>query len=129
VAITFHPKAGTVLICDFNTGFREPEMVKARPVIVVSPNHAHYSELYTVVPMSTTPPRIVRPYHYKFASNPVPYETDEVWAKCDMVVTVARHRLDRIKVKRGKYEIGHLSAEELEAIRHCLRYVIGIPAP
>ena len=35
--ITFHPHPGTVLICDFFTGFQPPEMVKRRHVVVVSP--------------------------------------------------------------------------------------------
>ena len=34
--ITFHPSPGTVLICDFTTGFQPPEMVKRRHVVVVS---------------------------------------------------------------------------------------------
>ena len=32
-----HPPAGTILICDFETDFKLPEMVKIRPVVVVSP--------------------------------------------------------------------------------------------
>jgi hypothetical protein len=26
--LTFHPKPGTIVICDYSTGFRPPEMVK-----------------------------------------------------------------------------------------------------
>jgi uncharacterized protein YifN (PemK superfamily) len=37
MAITFHPEPRMVLVCDFTTGFKEPEMVKVRPVIVLSP--------------------------------------------------------------------------------------------
>ena len=51
--ITFHPKPGHVLICDFNTGFRPPEMVKKRPVVVISESR---QQLVTVVPLSTTEP-------------------------------------------------------------------------
>jgi uncharacterized protein YifN (PemK superfamily) len=32
MAIKEHPPIGTVLICDFQTDFRLPEMVKVRPV-------------------------------------------------------------------------------------------------
>jgi len=31
MAIAAHPKIGTILHCDFNAGFKEPEMVKRRP--------------------------------------------------------------------------------------------------
>ena len=114
-------------MCDFSEGFRVPEIIKVRPVIVVSPHHMHHSELYTVVPMSTTAPHIVRACHYKFQENPLP--TDDatpVWAKCDMVMTVARHRLDRVKVGKRKYLTCHVKEEELAAVRQCLRYVLGI---
>lgn len=37
MALRFHPKPGTILMCDFDTGFQVPEMVKKRPVIVLSP--------------------------------------------------------------------------------------------
>ena len=54
MAINFHPRLGQVLYCDFKTGFRPPEMVKARPVVVLSRNH---HELCTVVPLSGTEPK------------------------------------------------------------------------
>ncbi|MGH9958192.1 MAG: type II toxin-antitoxin system PemK/MazF family toxin [Pyrinomonadaceae bacterium] len=62
--IIFHPKAGAVLMCDFN-GFRKPEMIKTRPVVIVSPNHLNRHGLYSVVPLSTTAPNRIEPYHYK----------------------------------------------------------------
>ena len=40
MAITFHPKPGQILMCDFTYGFREPEMIKNRPVIVLTPSMA-----------------------------------------------------------------------------------------
>ena len=35
--LPFQPKPGMLLMCDFDTGFRPPEMVKVRPVVVISP--------------------------------------------------------------------------------------------
>lgn len=32
-AVTFLPTEGTVLVCDFSTGFRLPEMIERRPCI------------------------------------------------------------------------------------------------
>jgi mRNA interferase MazF len=29
--LKFHPEPGTILICDYTTGFIAPEMVKRRP--------------------------------------------------------------------------------------------------
>ncbi len=126
--ITFYPKAGTVLLCDFSKGFKPPEITKLRPVVVVSPHHMHHAELYTVVPLSGTAPHVTRECHYKFAENPILTNIgQETWAKCDLVVTVARERLDRFKLSRGKYAVYHVAEEELAAIRSCLKYVLGIP--
>lgn len=126
MALTFHPKAGVVVMCDFS-GFVAPEMVKTRPVIVVSPNHLERPGLHTVVPMSTTDPEKMQPYHLKLAKNPMPDTTGPVWVKCDMVVTVRHARLDRIKTGRGHYMTTAISADELKAIRECLKYALGIP--
>jgi uncharacterized protein YifN (PemK superfamily) len=35
--LKFHPEPGTILICDYSTGFKKPEMVKKRPVVTISP--------------------------------------------------------------------------------------------
>lgn len=126
MAITFHPKSGLVLICDY-AGFVAPEMVKKRPVVVVSPDHLERAGLHTVVPMSTTAPTRIHPYHLKLDRNPVPGMSGDVWVKCDMVATVRNDRLDRIKLgRRGPYVTTEVTPEELEAIRTCLRYALGI---
>ena len=59
MALTFHPKPGTILMCDFSAGFKAPEMVKVRPVIVVSPKRKHCSGLCTVVAISTVTPTTI----------------------------------------------------------------------
>lgn len=103
------PKAGQVLVCDFR-GYIRPEMVKVRPVVIVSPNHLRHPGLVTVVPLSTTAPDAVQPYHYRLANNPIPGDAaTELWAKCDMAATVCLERLDRRKIGRGRYRMGYVS--------------------
>ena len=68
--LQYHPKTGTIVICDYNSGFVPPEMVKRRPAIVVFPQFKKRSGLCTIVPFSTTPPTPVMPYHYKLNLNP-----------------------------------------------------------
>lgn len=123
--LTFRPKAGTILMCDFR-GYVLPEMIKVRPVVIVSADHLKRRDLYTVVPLSTTAPVHVQPYHYRFSENRTPFDADESWAKCDMLATVSSDRLDRIKVSRGKYVSPSISYEELTAIRICIKYVLSI---
>lgn len=114
-------------MCDFSKGFQPPEIGKVRPVVIVSPHHQHHSELYTVVPLSTTAPLMIRPCHFRFDGNPIArYDGKEIWAKCDLVVTISRTRLDRFKLSRGKYTAYSVTELELKSIRECLKYVLGI---
>jgi uncharacterized protein YifN (PemK superfamily) len=116
-----------VLICDF-AGFQAPEMVKVRPVVVVSPNHLVRPGLVTVVPLSTTPPHLIQTYHYRLEGSPIPgHVVEEVWAKCDMICTVSVRRIDRVKVARGNYVVGHISMDRVNAIRIAAGASFGLP--
>ena len=123
--IQFYPKAGMVLMCDFD-GYRVPEIVKNRPVVVVSPTRLTRHGLTTVVPLSTTAPSPVQPYHYILEGNPIPGNARLAWAKCDLVATVRYERLDRIRVDRGTYQVGRVSMDQVRAIRNCVAISIGI---
>lgn len=118
---SFYPKPGHVLICDFERGFVAPEMVKARPVVVVSKSELPSRRLCTVVPLSTTAPHDEFDWHVLLAQNPLP-ETlgyKPIWAKCDMVYSVSFDRLDKPHRKtRGKreYFTTKLSPPDLDAI-------------
>jgi uncharacterized protein YifN (PemK superfamily) len=124
--ITFRPKPGQVLYCDF-TGYIAPEIIKTRPVVIISPAHLARPSLVTVVPLSTTAPSPVEGHHYKLTGNPIPGSTaGEVWAKCDLVATVCFDRLDRIKISRGLYQTGNISMEQVKAIRRAGLIALGI---
>ena len=95
MAIQFHPEQGTILLCDFK-GFIEPEMLKRRPVVVISPRLRHRGNLCTVLPMSTTEPRKIEAYHYRLhtiPTLPAPYTSAVHWVKADMIYTVSFERL------------------------------------
>jgi len=105
VAIEFHPKVGSILVCDFTAGFKEPEMVKRRPVVVLSPPISRRPKLCTVVALSTEPPHVVLPFHCELQMKlPPPWEQGPNWIKGDMVYSVGFHRLDLIRL--GRDEIG-----------------------
>ncbi|MFK5216451.1 type II toxin-antitoxin system PemK/MazF family toxin [Glaesserella parasuis] len=59
MALKYQPKEKAVVMCDFS-GFIAPEMVKTRPVVVIS-KHKKNSELVTIVPLSTTKPEPLGP--------------------------------------------------------------------
>jgi mRNA interferase MazF len=132
LGIKFHPKIGTILKCDFDSGFKVPEMVKRRPVVVVSPQIAQRASLCTVVAISTERPNIKLPYHYLLEVDlPPPYEEGPNWIKGDMVYSVSFNRLDLFRSGRdgsGKrvYESPIVTQEQLREIRKCMLCALGL---
>lgn len=134
MALKFHPKLGTVLICDFSRGFKSPEMVKKRPVIVISPKLKRRTNLLTVVPLSTMPPSPVQEYHCELAFVPPlpgPFDSASMWVKADMLYTVSFDRLHLIATGRDqhgrrKYLTRKISDADMEAVRKCVLNGIGL---
>ncbi|WP_226783188.1 type II toxin-antitoxin system PemK/MazF family toxin [Oceaniglobus trochenteri] len=127
LAIGFHPRAGQILVCDFE-GFVEPEMVKVRPVMVISPRLPYRSFIVTIVPISLTAPTHCEPYVVQLSKNYHPKECDTLpcWAKCDMVMNVARSRLDGFKVDRRKYLTPTADAEDLRRVKLGVIHGLGM---
>jgi mRNA interferase MazF len=98
MAITFHPEPRMVLMCNFDSGFKPPEMVKVRPVIILSPRR-HNRETCIVVPLSSTRPDPIEVYHHMLdpLSLPKRLRDANTWVKGNMVTTIAVHRLDRVR--------------------------------
>lgn len=100
--IHFNPVPGSLLRCDFTlySNPREPEMTKARPVIVLArPSNG----LCIAVPVSTVCPRDLKPWHREMDHAGWPANLrNQCWAKCDILVTVADWRLDRY-YRRDQY--------------------------
>ena len=126
MTLEFHPNLGTILICDFATGFHPPEMVKKRPVVVVSSRDRVNGEVLTVIPLSTAKPAIIHPWHCGIDTSMMPphFREKETWAKCDMIITVACWRLDRMREKvEGKrvYSAPVINSEDLTAIQQGIK--------
>jgi mRNA interferase MazF len=119
------PPAGTILISDFNAGFKAPEMVKTRPVIVISPKMQGRPFLCTVIALSTTPPEPRMPFHAEISVMPrlpAPWAAESVWIKGDMVYAAAFHRLDFIRTGknldgRRNYYVTTVTNEQLRLAR------------
>jgi len=75
--ITFHPSPGTVLICDFATGFQPPEMVKRR----------HCSGLCPGVSLGIAEPNPVEAFHHMIPVSRYSFFRPDidVRAKADML--------------------------------------------
>ena len=118
-----------VLMCDFS-GSIPPEIGKTRPVVIVTPPHVRRRELATAVPLSTKPPQIAYAYHHRVISSAYPGAAKEVWAKCDLVMSVSYARLHKIRLPSGEYVIGYVSYQDLMSICYGVNAYFGIdPAP
>ena len=135
MSLSFYPNQGMFLICDFRTGFVPPEMVKKRPVVVVSPRFRKGTNLCTVVPLSRTPPKIVKAYHHELDPTSHPdycrgLTLPPVWAKCDMVTTVSIDRLDRYRLKalhtNRQYVAHTIENADLQAIQAGILNALGL---
>ena len=128
--LQFRPSPGTVWMCDFDTGFKAPEMVKVRPVVVISPQAGRGSGLCTVVPLSATKPIPEEPFHHRMDPSSLPgkFAQKETWAKCDLLYTVSLARLSRA-TKRGQAATFRVLDEDLDAIRQCVKIALGLDTP
>lgn len=133
MGLDFHPQQGAIVICDFK-GLQEPEMVKRRPVVVISPRFRRRGKLCTIVPLSTTPPSEIANYHYKLLLDPpLPPPNDKpfCWVKADMIYTVSFDRLMlpfEGKDNSGKriYDQRVLSDDDFRIIQKCLLHGVGL---
>lgn len=125
--LNFHPRPGALLMCDFS-GFQVPEMIKVRPVVVISPRRRRRSSgLCTVVPLSTKAPNPVEPFHHRMDPRSVPVELgpEQSWAKCDMLYTVSLKRLSRVKGPAGRHLTPQVLPEDLDAVREGVLKALG----
>jgi uncharacterized protein YifN (PemK superfamily) len=125
--IQFIPDPGTVLICDYTTGFVPPEMVKPRRVVVISPKFLNNRGICTVVPLSTSAPDPELPIHVRFEAGSYAFLSRDVacWAKCDLQAAVALKRLDRLRLG-SHFHAPRISREDLQRIREAVLYMIGM---
>lgn len=133
MTVVRHPVPGTIVRVDLNEGFREPEMRKRRPAIVLSPPIPARPRLCTIVPLSTTAPNPQLGHHMEVEFNPPlpwPYESPKMWVKADIVLTVAFHRLRLLfsdwQDGQRVYDIRVLEPHVLNKVRSCVRAGLGL---
>lgn len=135
MTVKFHPQKGTIVRVDLGHGFRAPEMIKRRPAIVVSDELPDRPNLCTIVPLSTTEPRNIHPHHHVIALDPrlpPPYTDRLMWVKCDMVLTVAFHRLRYLSPGKDPetgqriYDIRQVSDDDFTKIQRGIKAALSI---
>ncbi len=116
-------------MCDYRTGFVPPEMVKRRPVVVVSPTSGRRLGPYVVVPLSTTAPRVVELFHVRIPAGRYLFfrSSLDVWAKCDVLAAVAPVRLDRLR-SNGRWSAPKIDSGDLRSIQRGVLHALGLSA-
>jgi mRNA interferase MazF len=131
--LSYYPNIGEIVLCDYK-GFVEPEMVKTRPVVVMSPRLRRRGNLIGVVPLSTTAPSPAEAYHCLIELDnplPSPFDNPVMWAKCDMYSVVSMHRLDRFKEAKQRHggarqwRVGKANASQIMALKKAVLCGIG----
>jgi len=132
MALVYHPTTGTIVICDYN-GLEEPEMVKRRLSVVISPDDGRYG-LCTLVPLSTTEPDDIKPYHHRIEWDipfPAPYASPFHWVKGDMIYTMSFSRLSfpfdgKDDKNKRKHVVRRLTDTQLKTVRECVLNAIDL---
>ena len=135
MALKFPPSPGSILRCDFRA-FKEPEMTKTRPVIVLSPKIKDaIRTTFLVVPLSSKEPNPIYRYHLKviLPGKTLPEGLSrECWLKGDMVYSLSLNRMDLFHFERDKitgkrsYYSDRFTGEELFNIRKAIMHAIGL---
>ena len=123
--ITFVPRRGIMLVCNFDMGRVAPEMTKKRRVLVVSPRSYNRGHRCVVVPFSATKPHTVQAPHVFFAAHSYKVLTKDVWAICECLTSVSCDRLDRV-LHGGGYIAEEISAADLARVEAGMRHALGL---
>lgn len=132
--LEYHPKPGTVVKCNYGKGgFIDPEMIKNRLAIVISPQISQRHRLCTIVPLSLTPPDLKMPYHFEITFDqdlPAPWEGRTRWVKADMVFAASFSRLELLRTGKsnGKrnYDFPPIDNDKLNCIKSCVLCSLGL---
>jgi mRNA interferase MazF len=132
--LKFPPYPGSILRCDFQ-GFKEPEMVKPRPVVIISTRPERINRrTCIIVPLSTSTPNPVAQYHVEITLPGLVLPKDirrKCWVKGDMIYAVSLERLDLYRLEidqNGKrtYYYDRIDSRLLFEIRKTVGHAIGL---
>lgn len=131
MAITFAPKRGAILMCDFEAAFIDPEMRKYRPIAVVSINsnnhrHALAAGTCTIVPFTTVTPQTAGPDDIFVPAGTYWSLPKDSWLRCKLVTTVSHGRLDLVLKGGRRHPSEFLSTRHMEDLRKGIAYALGL---
>jgi uncharacterized protein YifN (PemK superfamily) len=132
LAITFAPRRGAILLCDFDMACVPPEMNKRRQVIVVSRRemnhrHAKAAGLCTVVPVSATQPASLGPEDVFLPAGRYWSFSRDSWIKCRVLCTLSHDRLDLLLRFGRRHPSEFLLDDDMAKVETAIRTVLSVP--
>lgn len=132
MAITFVPRRGAILLCNFDLAFVPPEMNKERQAIVVSRyemnhRHARAPGLCSIVPASATRPTSPGREDVFIPAGRYWSLPKDSWIKCRMLSTVSHDRFNLMLRRGRRHPTEFLAVEDMERIEDAMRFVLDIP--
>ena len=115
-----------VFLCDYS-GYIQPEIVKTRPVVVVSPRRhtiALADVTALVVPLSKQRPRVAQTWHVAIPSGKYA-AIDACWAKGDLISHVTLARLSFLRHRR-RLIVPTLDRGDLQSVRFAVVNALGL---
>jgi uncharacterized protein YifN (PemK superfamily) len=127
--VTFVPAEGMMLLCDFSAGFKPPQMVKVRPVVVLS-QRVRNRQTCIVVPCSSAAPQNTKVVSVILYQSKYSFLDCNSFAKCEMAATVSNGRLflfrDRVTGRGRDSRLTTVDAGDLANIRRGTARAIGL---
>ena len=131
MSITFAPKRGAILMCDFDMAYVDPEMRKVRQALVISiksNNHRHalLPGTCTVIPFTTVQPSTIGPDDVHVAQGTYWSLSEECWLRCKMITTVSHSRLNLVVRNHRRHPSEFVSEEFMKRVEQGIRFALGL---
>ena len=132
--VRFHPPQGATVVVRFDGAFKQPEMVKPRLCVVLSPQMKARPGLCTVVPLSTTAPPKPMPFHCRLQipfELPARWGDQKRWVKGDMIYAAGLHRTELLRLGTNQtgervYQTQALPEDMFRAVQRCVLHGLGM---
>jgi len=130
--ITFAPRRGAILLCNFDMARVPPSIDKRRQVIVFSLtelNHKHGTGpgRSMVVPTTSQEPKTIGPEDVFIASGNYWSFEEDCWVLAKLVTTVSHRRLSLLH-RNGRPALSSefLDVDDIERVGTAIKYALGL---
>jgi uncharacterized protein YifN (PemK superfamily) len=131
-SITFAPRRGAILLCDFDLARIEPEFDKRRQAVVVSItslNHKHAARpgLCSIVPATSKEPKTIGPEDVLIPAGSYWSFDEDTWLRAKNITTVSHSRLSLLHHNGRPKSTEFLNSSDMAKVEAAIKSAMGIP--